>query len=121
MVCGIKFGEKPPYEDRSYTHGLCEECLPKEIERLKKEKEKWIKIKFRENKGGKHMERRNPKVGDIVLWENSFWIINKIRGYKETPLHGSRVADIQNLITGELDSILVDTLELTDMRIWEAQ
>jgi hypothetical protein len=40
-VCGKIFGEKEPYEDKSYTHGLCDECFKKEIEKIKKyQKEK---------------------------------------------------------------------------------
>jgi hypothetical protein len=40
MRCGSFMGEKPPYEDTSETHGLCDECWPKEHERLKKQIDK---------------------------------------------------------------------------------
>ena len=33
-VCGIQYRVKPPFANRCITHGLCGECLPKEIERL---------------------------------------------------------------------------------------
>ena len=29
--CGKDLGSKPPYEDESTTHGMCQECLEKEI------------------------------------------------------------------------------------------
>jgi hypothetical protein len=37
MRCGGFMGEKPPFEDQSETHGICDECWPKEHERLKKQ------------------------------------------------------------------------------------
>jgi hypothetical protein len=37
MICNEVFGEKEPLEDRSETHGICDECWPKEHERIKKE------------------------------------------------------------------------------------
>jgi len=33
-ACGKIMGEKEPYEDKSYTHGLCDECLRKELEKI---------------------------------------------------------------------------------------
>ena len=27
--CGKKMGEKPPYEDKSLTHSMCEKCYKK--------------------------------------------------------------------------------------------
>ena len=39
--CKKKIGEKPPYEDRTETHGVCDKCLEKireEVEGLKEEK-----------------------------------------------------------------------------------
>jgi len=30
------FGEKPPYEDKSETHGFCESCFEKEMDELEK-------------------------------------------------------------------------------------
>jgi hypothetical protein len=41
-ICGKIMGEKEPYEDRSYTHGLCEECLKKELEKIEKMREEGI-------------------------------------------------------------------------------
>jgi len=41
--CGKKLGEKPPYEDKEVTHGMCQNCYDKERrkrKRLKKEEEK---------------------------------------------------------------------------------
>ena len=29
--CGKDMGEKPPLEDKSITHGMCEDCLKKEL------------------------------------------------------------------------------------------
>jgi hypothetical protein len=28
------FGVKPPYEDRRETHGICPDCLPRELAKL---------------------------------------------------------------------------------------
>lgn len=39
VVCKKVFGEKPPYEDKSVTHGICEICFPKEMERMRRELE----------------------------------------------------------------------------------
>lgn len=30
-----KFGEKAPFEDKSETSGVCEECFPKEMENIR--------------------------------------------------------------------------------------
>jgi hypothetical protein len=35
-VCGTEYGVKPPFDDR-VTHGLCRNCLPVELKRIKKE------------------------------------------------------------------------------------
>jgi len=37
MRCKCVMGEKPPFEDKSETHGICDECWPKEHERIKGE------------------------------------------------------------------------------------
>ena len=29
--CGREMGEKPPYDDPSITHSICDECLPKAL------------------------------------------------------------------------------------------
>ena len=29
--CEKDMGEKPPYDDPSITHGICDECLPKAL------------------------------------------------------------------------------------------
>ena len=31
--CGKDLGEKPPLEDKSITHGMCRECLEKELKK----------------------------------------------------------------------------------------
>ncbi|MCL6542063.1 MAG: hypothetical protein K6T87_16020 [Roseiflexus sp.] len=36
-VCKEIYGEKEPYEDRSYTHGYCPVCFEKEMNKLKKQ------------------------------------------------------------------------------------
>jgi len=38
-ICGILYGLKEPYDNDAETSGICDECLPLEIERLKKERE----------------------------------------------------------------------------------
>jgi len=35
--CGRVYGEKEPLADKSETHGLCAECLPKEKQRMEAE------------------------------------------------------------------------------------
>lgn len=35
--CNTIYGEKEPLEDKRVTHGLCEECYPKEMQRLQTE------------------------------------------------------------------------------------
>jgi len=44
--CGKVMGEKPPYQDKSVTHGICEKCLAKwekEYREEKKQKGRTIK------------------------------------------------------------------------------
>ncbi len=36
MKCQKVLGEKPPYEDRSPTHGYCDPCLKEELKNVKK-------------------------------------------------------------------------------------
>jgi hypothetical protein len=36
-ICGIQYRIKPPIDNDQVSHGLCEECFPVEIKRLKKE------------------------------------------------------------------------------------
>jgi len=38
-ICGILYGLKEPYDNDAETGGLCDECFPLEMERLKKERE----------------------------------------------------------------------------------
>jgi hypothetical protein len=35
-ICGIQYRIKPPFEDDSVTHGLCDPCFNVEIKRLEK-------------------------------------------------------------------------------------
>ena len=42
--CGKDMGEKPPYEDKSVTHSICEECLKKELQKLPATQLRDIKI-----------------------------------------------------------------------------
>lgn len=37
VYCKRVFGEKEPFEDRSETHGICDECFPKVMKSIKKE------------------------------------------------------------------------------------
>lgn len=40
--CSGSMGEKPPFEDKTVTHGMCDKCLERvgqDIERRKDEKE----------------------------------------------------------------------------------
>lgn len=41
--CNKVFGEKEPFDDRSETHGICEECFPKTMKRLEEESKKYRK------------------------------------------------------------------------------
>lgn len=115
MVCDKIFGEKPPYEDRSYTHGICDECFPKEIERLKKELERYKK----EEKKMKYNFK--PRKGDFVLWEGETWVIVTVRGVHESKNKLLWLADIENLKSGDTDILLVDSLIPTDIRTWEVE
>lgn len=38
-ICWKIMGEKEPYKDKSMTSGICEECFPGELEKLRKWKE----------------------------------------------------------------------------------
>ena len=40
MDCKIKYGEKPPYDNKSKTHGICKKCLAVRMKEIKKRKEK---------------------------------------------------------------------------------
>jgi hypothetical protein len=31
MICKTIFGEKPPYDDKRITHGLCAACAKREV------------------------------------------------------------------------------------------
>ena len=42
--CGKKLGEKPPYEDKGVTHGMCQDCYDKEMARAKR-KRKWKRLR----------------------------------------------------------------------------
>lgn len=44
-ICGKIYGEKEPYEDKDFTHGLCDECFKSEMERLEIESEEYRKKK----------------------------------------------------------------------------
>jgi hypothetical protein len=33
-ICGVVYGEKEPFEDKSVTHGLCKKCLKIEMKKL---------------------------------------------------------------------------------------
>ncbi len=46
-----KFGEKPPFDDPTETHGLCSSCFPIEMEDLKRE------IEEHEKRWGKEDEK----------------------------------------------------------------
>jgi hypothetical protein len=35
VICHEVFGEKEPFDSDAETHGYCEICFPKELERLK--------------------------------------------------------------------------------------
>ena len=35
--CNKLLGEKPPYADKSITHGMCEACLAEQLDQIKKE------------------------------------------------------------------------------------
>jgi len=36
-ICGLQYRIKPPLDNNSVSHGLCEDCFPIEMERLKRE------------------------------------------------------------------------------------
>ncbi len=48
--CGRKLGEKPPYEDKGVTHGMCQDCYDKERARAKRKRKR---IKKQEGKRAK--------------------------------------------------------------------
>ncbi len=33
-ICGVVYGEKEPFEDKSVTHGLCKKCFKREMKKL---------------------------------------------------------------------------------------
>jgi len=39
-ICNKIFGEKPPLENKSETHGFCEKCFPLEMKKLEVEMKK---------------------------------------------------------------------------------
>ncbi len=57
MICNKVFGEKEPFEDKSETHGLCDICFPKEMEKLKRESKRLREEKMRKNP----VMRLNPR------------------------------------------------------------
>lgn len=113
------FGEKPPYEDRSSTHGLCPSCFILEMEELEKRgligsdwREEWRE--FKKNKGRVNMAKeRQPKVGDFVLFEDDYFIITKV-GKKMVNLEGVCGEDVY-------ENLLIDELAPTDIKTWEAE
>jgi len=116
------FGEKPPYEDETLTHGLCPSCFEKEMEELEKRgeikkdwKEEWRE--FKKNKEEINMPReKQPRKGDFVLFDNDIWII-KVRKRKGN----SSIAMIESYASGDQDELLIDNLAPTDIRTWEAE
>jgi len=48
--CKKIMGEKEPFEDKSITSGLCDDCFPKELQRMKEEQERWHGIGLRKRK-----------------------------------------------------------------------
>lgn len=112
------FGEKPPYEDKSSTHGFCPSCFELEMEELERKgyigndrREEWRE--FKKNKGRHNMPReRQPKKGDFVLFDGEVWTIEKIKG-KTVHLDGVTMEDEEQL--------LIDNLAPTDIQTWEAE
>lgn len=117
------FGEKPPYEDKSLTHGYCESCFEKEMEDLEAMKliksdwrEEWRE--FKKNKGRTiNMPReRKPKEGDFVLWDDGTWLISKVI---KREVHISLLGESGDFI-GD-DRLLIDNLAPTPIRTWEVE
>jgi len=40
--CNKNMGEKPPYEDTSETHGMCDECLESEMKKQDECSRRWL-------------------------------------------------------------------------------
>ena len=48
-VCGIQYRKKRPFNDRRVSHGVCDDCFPVEMGRIKGELALLGKQKTREN------------------------------------------------------------------------
>jgi len=106
-VCGFRYGEKEPFEDKSVTHGFCPSCLKKELKKLEE-------FKKTGKRGMINMPKeRKPKVGDFVLWDDDIWVIESIKGKRAT------IALLGKHGYEDEDEILVSSLEETDIRTWE--
>jgi hypothetical protein len=113
------FGEKPPYENKDYTHGFCPSCFELEMEELERGghigsdwREEWRE--FKKNKGRRNMPReKQPKKGDFVLFEDDYFIITKVRG---------RMVNLEGVCGGDVyENLLIDNLAPTDIQTWEAE
>lgn len=123
------FGEKPPYEDKSYTHGLCETCFDLEMEEL--ERMGRISSDWREDykEFKKNFDRRTkmpgrirdkiltPRVGDFVLWEDQTWEIIKVK--RKTVIIGLFEEPEKHELDRE--ELLIDNLEPTPIKTWEVE
>ena len=111
------FGEKPPFEDKSVTSGICPECFELEMDKLAREgyvplgwRKDWET--FKKNKRRRNMPRQ-PKVGDFLLFDDRIWIIEKVsKGV---------VNFYDEFGTGDSDSLLIENLAPTDIQTWEAE
>ena len=106
MDCEIIYGEKEPYEDRSYTHGLCPKCFKVRLEEIEGRRE----LKKVERRLTNMPIRVRPKKGDFVLAFDDIWIVQKIE---------RKIAHIENVASGDYEKLYIGTFELTPIHTWE--
>ena len=113
MDCDIIYGEKEPYEDRSYTHGLCPKCFKKRLEELegRRELKKVGRRLINMPNGNRHPVLR-PKKGDFVLAFDEIWVVQKIE---------KRIAYIENVASREYEKLYIGAFESTPIRTWEVE
>ena len=109
MDCEVIYGEKEPYEDRSYTHGLCPKCFKVRLEELEGKRE-LKKVERRLTNVPANRPNFKRKVGDFVLAFDDVWVIQKIKG---------KTAYIENVASGDYEEVFIDSFELTPIHTWE--
>lgn len=110
--CGKDMGEKPPYEDKSITHGICDECYRKAVEDIKPKEGGESECK-KEKPTGKELTRFAMKLVAVMRGHSAGTVsVPKLKGWTKEDLEGTAdllLKDLREGRTEELERLYLET------------